>query len=89
MVSNKCVDHLNYSNEICPGCNLLVNEYGNTEETPLDYCSFPHCGCDGERNCPAEGGSNNDSKKCNLEGMWESNSKDAKKAVLNLISLIN
>ena len=49
---SKCIDHLNFTNGICPDCGLDVDGYGNAENA-FDYCSFPDCGCDGRRLCMA------------------------------------
>lgn len=45
-------EHLECLDEVCPGCNLYVDQYGNTEDS-FKYCSFPDCGCDGARLCMA------------------------------------
>ncbi len=66
----KCLDHLDLNGEVCPDCNLLVNEYGNTEDS-FEFCAFPDCGCDGERLCMAKRGASESAVKGNVEGMWE------------------
>jgi len=71
---NNCIDHLNFANETCPDCNLAVDKYGNTENQ-FDYCSFPHCGCDGARLCMAKEGASEHACKGNVENMWNSGSK--------------
>jgi len=76
----KCVDHLEFINEICPDCELEVNEFGNTEYQ-FQYCQFPCCGCDGARLCMAEEPSN-DAIKGNVEGMWSNGSKESRKGRL-------
>ncbi len=50
-----CDDHLDFVGEICPSCNLEVNEYGNTEDR-FDYCESGHCGCPEMRLCMAKNG---------------------------------
>lgn len=77
----QCIDHLNFANEICPDCKLLVDDYGNTEYQ-FQYCSFPCCGCDGARLCMA-GTPNGDAEQGNVEGMWSNGKKlQCRKAVL-------
>lgn len=52
--------------EICEHCGLEVDAHGNTEEDFLN-CSFPDCGCDGDRNCMAPNGPNLGSSMLNRE----------------------
>lgn len=73
MMSDKCINHLDFTNAICPDCNLEVDAYGNTEDQ-FDYCSFPDCGCDGARLCMAGEASEN-ANRCNVEGMWSGKSE--------------
>ena len=80
-----CVDHLNFMGETCPDCGLEVNEYGNTEAQPIDYCQFPHCGCDGARLCMAKEGPSDYACEGNVEGMWEGSSPNQVRARSELI----
>ena len=66
---SECIDHLDFVGIICPDCNLEVNEYGNTEGQPIDYCQFPDCGCDGARLCMANK-PNENADQYNVEGMY-------------------
>jgi len=75
------------SGEICEHCGLMVDRYGNTEDDFLNCC-FPDCGCDGERLCMAPNGANSDSRKFNVEGMYQRKDKKAIKAKLGLVGLI-
>lgn len=69
----------------CEHCGLLVDRYGNTEADFLN-CSFPDCGCDGERLCMA-GEANADARRCNVEGMYQRTDRKARKAKMDLIGL--
>lgn len=80
----RCDDHLDYTGGICPSCNLEVDDYGNTEAQPFDYCTFPDCGCDGARLCMA-GEANKDAEKMNVEGMWSGKTMKQRRAVFDLI----
>ena len=73
--------------EACEHCGLMVDSHGNTEEDFLN-CSFPDCGCDGERLCMAPSGANSDSRKFNVEGMYRRTDKKAVKAKVGLVGLI-
>ena len=73
--------------EICQHCNLEVDKYGNTEDDFLN-CSFPDCGCDGERLCMAPSGANGDSRRYNVEGMYQRKDKTAVKAKMGLVGLV-
>ena len=80
-----CSDHLDYCGKTCPECGLEVDEYGNTEDSFV-FCSYPDCGCDGERLCMAEQGSSDRAKAYNVEGMYESEDPSARlKALSNII----
>ena len=68
MKAERCIDHLNFTGQICPDCGLEVDSYGNTEDQ-FDYCSFPDCGCDGARLCMADEASPRACEE-NVEGMW-------------------
>jgi hypothetical protein len=82
-----CIDHLEFTNEICPDCGLPVDEYGNTE-ADFKYCCFPDCGCDGSRLCMAPNGPSENSCRGNIEGMWHRGSDlNARKAVFFTIGL--
>lgn len=58
-------EHLECLEEVCPGCGLFVDPYGNTEAV-FKYCSFPDCGCDGARLCMA-GDANSSACAMNIE----------------------
>jgi hypothetical protein len=73
--------------ETCPHCGLEVNEYGNTEADPCQFCQFPDCGCDGARLCQAVEGPNENSGKCNVEGMYSRTDKAAVKARMETYGL--
>lgn len=83
-MSDKCVDHLNFTEGTCPDCGLYVDKYGNTEDD-LRYCCFPDCGCDGSRLCMAKEGASDRSITGNIEGMWKGGSKERVAAVLTLV----
>lgn len=61
----KCLNHLDCCGCYCPECGLVVDEYGNTEDS-FEFCSFPDCGCDGARLCMA-GSPNNGASALNIE----------------------
>jgi hypothetical protein len=82
-----CVDHLDFTDTKCPDCNLKVNAYGNTEDQ-FDYCSFPDCGCDGERLCMASE-SSEAARNGNVEGMWEGKTEKQRRAVFDLVGSLN
>lgn len=83
-----CLDHLNFTLDNCPDCNLEVDEYGNTEDS-FEYCAFPNCGCDGSRLCMAPSGASSDSQQGNVEGMWNSRgNKEARAAILYTMGLV-
>lgn len=82
----ECIDHLSFTEAICPDCSLQVDAYGNTEDQ-FDYCCFPDCGCDGERLCMA-GEANTNAQKLNIEGMWNGKSKEQRAARLGLVGLV-
>lgn len=56
-MTERCLDHLEFTSQTCPDCNEPVDAYGNTEYQ-FEYCSFPDCGCDGARLCMAGEASN-------------------------------
>ena len=78
----ECIDHLNFTNEICRDCGLEVDAHGNTEDQ-FTYCSFPDCGCDGARLCMA-GEASERAVSQNVEGMWSAKTRQQRKAVLSL-----
>jgi len=80
---SECINHLDYSNDVCPDCGLEVDAYGNTENK-FSYCSFPDCGCDGARLCMA-GEASNAALRGNVEGMWNGNKAEQLQARRNLI----
>lgn len=57
---------------------MPVDAYGNTEDQPFDYCSFPDCGCDGNRLCMAKNGASERSAEYNVEGMYSSKDPTAR-----------
>jgi hypothetical protein len=73
---------------ICPECYLQCDRYGNTEQDYREFCSFPDCGCDGQRLCNAKSGANADSVKCNVEGMYRRRDSKAVRAKLALVGLV-
>lgn len=75
----ECVDHLNFTSGVCEDCNLPVDAYGNTE-AQFYYCSFPDCGCDGERLCMAKNGASENAREGNIEGMWSGKDKKSSEA---------
>ena len=81
-----CVDHLEFTNAICPDCGLKVDGYGNTEDRPWDYCTFPDCGCDGARLCQA-GEANEYAGSYNVEGMWLGKKPEHKKARTDFVNM--
>ena len=86
-MSIKCIDHMGFINECCPDCSLAVDNYGNTEDD-FSHCSFPDCGCDGARLCMA-GEANEKALDCNVEGMYQGNSKDQRIGRMILIGLVS
>lgn len=80
-----CLDHLGFADSICPDCGLPVDAYGNTEDR-FDYCSFPDCGCDGERLCMAKNGASERACAENVEQMWTGKTKQQRAAVFSLMS---
>lgn len=86
---SKCIDHLSYLGERCPDCGLDVDDYGNTEAQPFDYCSYPNCGCDGARLCMA-GEASERAMDQNIEGMWGNNPTNEQRAArLKLFSSVH
>ena len=73
--------------ETCEHCKLPVDQYGNTKED-FPNCSFPHCGCDGARLCQAPSGANENSTKCNVEGMYSRTDKKARVARMTLLGIV-
>lgn len=82
-MGERCIDHLNFVGGVCEDCGLEVDEYGNTEDQ-FDYCSFPHCGCDGSRLCSAKEGPSARAVRQNVEGMWSGRTKEQRRAVFDL-----
>lgn len=85
----ECVDHLNFTSGVCEDCKLPVDAYGNTE-AQFDYCSFPDCGCDGERLCMAKKGASENARVGNVEGMWSGKDKksaDARKLLVTTLGI--
>lgn len=86
MSNPELCDHLESPGEVCPGCQLDVDEYGNTEDS-FEYCSFPDCGCDGARLCMA--GEPSDAANCgNVEGMWSGKTLQQRKAAMALVAKV-
>ena len=84
--SERCVDHLEFTNSTCPDCRLEVDAYGNTENQ-FEHCSFPDCGCDGARLCMA-GEPSARAVSQNVEGMWRAKTHEQRKAVMALVGSI-
>ena len=82
-MNDKCLNHLDFTGQVCPDCKDDVDHYGNTCNQ-MDYCSFPDCGCDGERLCMVDN-SNENAKTCCVEGMWEQKTEKQKNAVKTLV----
>lgn len=83
VTAEQCLDHLAFTEQVCPDCNLAVDAYGNTENS-FKYCSFPDCGCDGARLCMA-GEASERANGQNVEGMWSGKTEQQRKAVFDLI----
>ena len=79
----ECSYHLDYADQVCPGCNEPVDPYGNTSND-FKYCSFPDCGCDGARLCMA-GDASESAQGQNVEGMWSGKTAEQRKAVFDLL----
>ena len=86
-MAKPCFDHLDFCGKKCPGCGLIVDSYGNTEDQ-YDYCSFPDCGCDGERLCMAKNGASTRACAENVEGMLLGNKPEHKAARAALMSSV-
>ena len=87
MVDPYCLKAFNHeAGETCVHCSFEVDKYGNTEQDFLN-CSFPDCGCDGERLCMAPSGANKHSLQCNVEGMYQRKDRKAIRARLDLLGL--
>jgi hypothetical protein len=82
-----CVDHLEFTESVCPDCGLQVDAYGNTE-AQFDNCCFPDCGCDGERLCMAPGGASSRAVDFNVEGMYRAKTHKQRVAVMKLVGLV-
>lgn len=82
--SEKCIDHLCFTNNTCEDCGLKVDAYGNTEDQ-FDYCSFPDCGCDGARLCMA-GEPSEYACSGNVENMWSGKSPEQVRARNQLVT---
>lgn len=80
----ECAYHLDYAEQVCPGCKEPVDPYGNTAYD-FKYCSFPDCGCDGSRLCMASSGPSDRSVGGNVEGMWTGKTEQQRKAVFDLV----
>jgi len=63
------------------------DEYGNTEDDPFHFCTFPNCGCDGARLCHARSGANDNANRYNVEGMYRRKDKIAVLAKMELLSI--
>lgn len=85
MTQERCIDHIDFCDEICPDCGKQVDQFGNTEDQ-FDNCSFPCCGCDGNRLCMAKNGPSERSCRQNVEGMWSGKTLKQRKAVMSLMS---
>lgn len=81
-----CLDHLSFTNEVCPDCSLAVDSYGNTEDK-FEHCSFPDCGCDGARLCMA-GEASEHAAGGNVEGMWSGKTTEQRRAVGDLVGFV-
>lgn len=81
---NNCELHIDWAGEVCPDCELEVDEFGNTEDD-FQYCCFPHCGCDGARLCMAPDGASDRALKGNVEGMWSGKTKEQLRARAELM----
>lgn len=79
----QCLDHLDFTNDVCPDCGEPVDAYGNTEYQ-FDRCSFPDCGCDGARLCSVGEPSSEAEAGC-VEGMWTGKTREQREAVFRLI----
>ena len=79
-----CINHLDFAGGTCEDCGLEVDEWGNTEAQPFDYCTFPGCGCDGSRLCQAKSGASDRACRQNVEGMWRGKTKEQRNAVFDL-----
>jgi hypothetical protein len=84
---DECDDHLDHAGGVCPGCEEPVDSYGNTAYD-FKHCSFPDCGCDGSRLCMA-GEASEAACNGNIEGMWSGKTIEQRKAVFDLIKLVN
>ena len=74
--------------EMCVHCSLLVDDYGNTEED-FENCSFPDCGCDGQRLCMSPKGANAEGRLCNKESMYrntDTKSLEARRELLKIVA---
>jgi hypothetical protein len=85
--SDHCLSHLDYAGQTCPGCEERVDAYGNTAYD-FKFCSFPDCGCDGARLCMASEPSER-AMTGNVEGMWSGKTPEQRKAVFELMKLVN
>lgn len=86
-MDSRCVDHLDFTGEVCPDCNLPVDAYGNTE-AQFENCCFPDCGCDGARLCMAGNASNRACSE-NVEGMWSARTPKGIAAVMKLVGSVH
>lgn len=74
--------------ETCEHCQLPVDRYGNTEGD-FRSCSFPDCGCDGERLCMAPSGASDHARDVNVEGMYRRRDYAAQKAKMSLLRFVS
>jgi len=87
-MSTECEYHFDHEpGETCEHCKLEVDDYGNTEADFIN-CSFPNCGCDGQRLCMAPEGPSENAVKCNVENMYNRNDKEAQRGKLGLCGLV-
>lgn len=87
LTTDECLSHLDHAGKVCPGCQEPVDAYGNTESA-FKYCSFPDCGCNGERLCMA-GEASERARSQNVEGMWSGKTFKQRKAVFSLLDSLN
>ena len=86
-MTERCIDHLNFINEVCLDCGLEVDAHGNTEDQ-MDWCAFPDCGCDGARLCMA-GEASPLANGINVEGMYQRKDPEAVEARMALAHFVH
>jgi hypothetical protein len=64
-----------------------LTEDGELVDGRLIYCTFPDCGCDGERLCMAENGASENACKGNVEGMYRRTDKEAMRGRMELLRI--